>query len=557
MEEDTIESIGTEYPSVELSSARVIFSAHKRAPKECRMDYHEGVIDIFNKNGSDRYPIFHEDLHNSHFKLIPITNEARYSGFIIKRGEDWAGFRFHHNRDAGRELLSDIKKYLPQSIDFKKFYNLKSRLFKDEDMKFYWARRRSDNLVVYIKEWRRYEDNDKKFLEEINILRCLSARGLVSPFIEAFETQSHFLIITKYRKGILLNEELAKRGTFNEKESMSIMYQLLKQVREIHALKIVHRAISPQNLLVIPKHDGIRAEIINFSHARRIVHTHLIKQSTMRVKNEYRAPEINQKQPYDYKADIFSLGCLAFELLIGRSLFGSSVSENGSPANKEANNIELLDFKWLKLSSNALNFIKKTVTADPRQRPEVHEALQDKWFTSTFARSFSPVNRQLEVLHELHTAREQLKHFPDRVHINLPSDNVSNCSSLDVSTCSIEDDVGDYQDECRCEEDHKVPEFKTMGSNNFDRLTDSRQNSSEGCIPKQSDIFLGVKEPPRRLISWRKCHGDTSQPTMLDFSSMNDYQNDDDDEGTPTASFSACITSEARSKAKRGKTTHL
>lgn len=95
-------------------------------------------------------------------------------------------------------------------------------------------------------------------------------------------------------------------------------YQSLRALAYIHALGIFHRDIKPQNLLVDPSNHVLR--ICDFGSAKRV------QKGEMNVSyicsRYYRAPElIFGATEYTPAIDVWSIGCVIAELLLGQPLF--------------------------------------------------------------------------------------------------------------------------------------------------------------------------------------------------------------------------------------------
>lgn len=84
------------------------------------------------------------------------------------------------------------------------------------------------------------------------------------------------------------------------------------------ALDVVHRDVSPQNLMVT--YDGA-VKIMDFGIARTMDQLHLTRTGTVRGKFPYMAPEQIEQGGIDRRADIWSLGVVFWELLTGTRLF--------------------------------------------------------------------------------------------------------------------------------------------------------------------------------------------------------------------------------------------
>lgn len=86
-------------------------------------------------------------------------------------------------------------------------------------------------------------------------------------------------------------------------------------------LKVVHRDVSPQNILV--GIDG-RARVMDFGIARAVSRATQTRVGQVKGKVAYLSPEQSRGQPLDHRSDVFALGIVAWEALTGRSLFHTS-----------------------------------------------------------------------------------------------------------------------------------------------------------------------------------------------------------------------------------------
>lgn len=95
-----------------------------------------------------------------------------------------------------------------------------------------------------------------------------------------------------------------------------IAKQILTALSYIHDLKLIHCDLKPENIL-IKSYSRSEIKVIDFGSSC-FIHDHL---SSYVQSRSYRAPEVILGCSYDYKIDIWSLGCILAELLTGYVLF--------------------------------------------------------------------------------------------------------------------------------------------------------------------------------------------------------------------------------------------
>lgn len=83
-------------------------------------------------------------------------------------------------------------------------------------------------------------------------------------------------------------------------------------------LRIVHRDVSPQNLMVT---DSGMVKLIDFGIARFVGRDAVTEAGVVKGKHAYMSPEQVRGQPLDARSDLFSLGVILYELVMGRRLF--------------------------------------------------------------------------------------------------------------------------------------------------------------------------------------------------------------------------------------------
>ncbi|KAJ3922417.1 kinase-like domain-containing protein, partial [Lentinula edodes] len=105
--------------------------------------------------------------------------------------------------------------------------------------------------------------------------------------------------------------------SLSEGQTRSVIKAILDGLTYLKNNSIVHRSINPENVLLT---EHCRIKISNLDLATRLPsqdHTAI----ALLTRAEYIAPEFLSRRPYDYRADIWSLGCLVFTCLVGKPPF--------------------------------------------------------------------------------------------------------------------------------------------------------------------------------------------------------------------------------------------
>ncbi len=124
-------------------------------------------------------------------------------------------------------------------------------------------------------------------------------------------------IVMELVNGKTLAEHLRQEVSYDMREVGEIIRQLLDALQHAHAAGVVHRDVKPSNILI--NNDG-RIKISDFGIAR-IESSHLTHVGDVIGTPHYMAPEQFLGQDVGPQADLFSVGVIAYELLVGRKPF--------------------------------------------------------------------------------------------------------------------------------------------------------------------------------------------------------------------------------------------
>ena len=127
-------------------------------------------------------------------------------------------------------------------------------------------------------------------------------------------------IVMEYVDGKTLREILTERGPMEPREAARVTEGVLDALAYSHRHGIVHRDIKPANVMIAK--DG-SVKVMDFGIARAIADSAATMTQTQAVLGtaQYLSPEQAQGQQVDARSDLYSTGCLLFELLTGRPPF--------------------------------------------------------------------------------------------------------------------------------------------------------------------------------------------------------------------------------------------
>ncbi|MBS3733914.1 MAG: protein kinase [Phycisphaerae bacterium] len=155
-----------------------------------------------------------------------------------------------------------------------------------------------------------------RFREEAKTLAKLGAeQPAIVTIYELVEDERGLFIVMEYVEGRTLEAVLAESGGPVEPGAvLRLLWRLAAALHSVHAAGIIHRDIKPANIIVT---EGLHAKLMDFGVAASRA-----DQASMRMgTTKYMAPELFEGQAVDARADIYSLGFITYEMLLGREKF--------------------------------------------------------------------------------------------------------------------------------------------------------------------------------------------------------------------------------------------
>ncbi|XP_040907664.1 serine/threonine-protein kinase 36 [Toxotes jaculatrix] len=224
----------------------------------------------------------------------------------------------------------------------------------------YKGRKRFTGQVVALKfmpKVGRSEKELRSLKREIEIMRGLQHPNIVQLF-DSFETETEVVVVTEYAEGQLF-QILEDDGHLPESQVRGIACQLVSALYYLHSHRILHRDMKPQNILL--GKSGV-VKLCDFGFARAMSVSTLVLTS-IKGTPLYMSPELVEEKPYDHTADLWSLGCILYELHTGAPPFYT---------NSIFHLVQLIvkdQVKWPDtMSDTCTSFLKGLLTKDPQKR---------------------------------------------------------------------------------------------------------------------------------------------------------------------------------------------
>lgn len=178
--------------------------------------------------------------------------------------------------------------------------------------------------VVAIKEIStdRLNKKLKQSLEsEVSILKQIRHKNIVH-LEDVVEESSYLYLVMEYCAGGDLAGYIRRCKRVPEVTACAVMRQLGSGLKELWSRQMVHRDLKPQNLLLSDNTPQAVLKIADFGFARHLQQQELA--NTLCGSPLYMAPEILKSQQYDAKADLWSVGTILYELVVGRPPYNGS-----------------------------------------------------------------------------------------------------------------------------------------------------------------------------------------------------------------------------------------
>ncbi|XP_076322388.1 aurora kinase C-like [Tachypleus tridentatus] len=286
------------------------------------------------------------------------------------------------NRKALQEMNQSINSSGSESRPTKKMYkrwcldsfDIGRPLGRGKFGNVYLAREKKTKFIVALKVLfkSQLQKNgvEHQLRREIEIQSHLKHPNILQLYNYFYDDTRIFLILEFAARGELF-KELQKCGKFDDKRAATYIAQLSHALIYCHEQKVIHRDIKPENLLL-----GLNGElkIADFGWS---VHAPSSRRATMCGTLDYLPPEMIENKTYNENVDLWSLGILCYEFLVGKPPFEM---EN---VNDTYRRIIKVDLHFPShVSEGAKDLIRKLLRRNSQERLPLEEILLHPWIVA-------------------------------------------------------------------------------------------------------------------------------------------------------------------------------
>ncbi|MFA7336016.1 MAG: serine/threonine-protein kinase [Candidatus Obscuribacterales bacterium] len=167
----------------------------------------------------------------------------------------------------------------------------------------------------------------KRFQQEAKALGTLNHPNIVAVRDFGFTASGEAFLAMEYVKGFSLSDLIEKSRGLTVQETAAVMLQVCDALLHAHGAGIVHRDLKPSNIMCSPSQNGkMDVKVVDFGLAKitgrdDVDIVELTRTGECYGSPPYMSPEQCKSEPVDFRSDIYALGCILYECLVGKSPF--------------------------------------------------------------------------------------------------------------------------------------------------------------------------------------------------------------------------------------------
>lgn len=247
----------------------------------------------------------------------------------------------------------------------------------------YLAREKKSKYIVALKVLFKSQlqkaQVEHQLRREIEIQSHLRHPNVLRMFGYFYDESRVYLILEFAPRGEMYKVlQKQPHGRFDDARTAKYVRQLADALKYCHSKKVIHRDIKPENLLLDMKGD---LKIADFGWS---VHAPSSRRATMCGTLDYLPPEMVEGSFHDEKVDLWSLGVLCYEFLVGKPPFETESHQ------ETYQRIIKVDIRWPDVvCSGARDLISKLLQKKPENRLPLERVMEHPWIVENTAKESS------------------------------------------------------------------------------------------------------------------------------------------------------------------------
>ena len=336
----------------------------------------------------------------------------------------------------------------------------------------YQAKDKLLNRIVAVKVLRPEFVDDKDFLakfkREAEAVANITHPNIVNVYDVGQEGKVHYIVM-EYVDGQNLKEIIKNEGVLDEYTALDITKQIAQALSAAHKKGVIHRDIKPHNILI--SNEDRQVKVADFGIAKAVSNSTITNIGSIIGSVHYFSPEQAKGQPVANNADLYSLGIVLYEMLIGRVPFrgDSPISIALQHINEE---IEFTQEEKTNIPHSIRTLISKMTEKSPEDRYQsAEEVIED----------IDYIEKNIDL--------DFIKEYDNYVTQKIDQDKLlAKSKRYNTNRNYYEEDLEDYSDEYEDEEDY-YEEQKPVRKSNKNNVSKKAKKKKRNNTKK---IIIGV-----------------------------------------------------------------
>ncbi|XP_035249445.1 serine/threonine-protein kinase 17B [Anguilla anguilla] len=242
----------------------------------------------------------------------------------------------------------------------------------------------------FLRKRRRGRDCRAEIVHEMAVLEAARNNPRVVNLHAAFETDHDIVLLLEYAAGGEIFDHCVSDEPLPERQITRLIWQMLEGIHLLHQSSVVHLDLKPQNILLTSLSPLGDIKLVDFGLARRLGTAGELRE--ILGTPEYVAPEILNYEPITTATDLWSVGVIAYMLVVGESPF---VGEDKQETflNVSQVNVDYCKEAFSQVSELAVDFIRKLLVKSPEDRPSAADCMTHPWLWQLGPESDPPTPR--------------------------------------------------------------------------------------------------------------------------------------------------------------------